>query len=96
MANVSSLSPAALSELRAQWRSLHADILSAIPDGPHGPSAPALLRRWTALLGQLIGQPADPEFLAHYQSRDWTPGMATFVDEPTWMFMREVWRHSSH
>ena len=87
---MASLSPAALSELRAQWQALHADIQRAIPEGASGASAPALAARWTTLLSGLMGQPADAEFLAHYQARDWTPAMASFVDEPTWNFMREV------
>ena len=62
---MASLSPAALSELRAQWQALHADIQRAIPEGASGASAPALAARWTTLLSGLMGQPADAEFLAN-------------------------------
>lgn len=86
--------PEALAELRSQWKVLLTDIQNAIPRGPADPSAPELAARWLSLLERLMGRPADPAFVAHYQSRDWMPAMASFVDEPTWNFMREVLRRT--
>lgn len=86
------MTPEALAALRSEWATLLGDIRTAIPRGASDPGAAGLASRWLALLGQMMGQPADPAFVAHYQSRDWTPAMASFVDEPTWTFMREVLR----
>jgi DNA-binding transcriptional MerR regulator len=97
VARLRALSPDALSTLRAQWSALVAEIRDALMTDPAGPAPQALGARWSAMLGQLMGPPADSQALAvHHRSQEWDPRMASFVDKPVWDFMTRVLsaRHS--
>lgn len=85
------MTPEAMAALRSDWTTLVADIRTAMPAGPDGPSAQLLGRRWTALLEQVMGRPIGVAVLSgHQQAQPWTPAMATFVDKDVWEFMSQV------
>ena len=83
--------PAALSDLRSQWRALVTEIREALLEDPSGPAAQAFADRWTGLLGQVMGQQVDARMLSGQRGpRAWDPRMASFVDQPVWDFMTRV------
>lgn len=86
-----SLSPDAITELRAQWAGLIDEIRPVVGDDPAGPRAQALAARWVELLGRLMGKPLDSSemaFAATYPPGGaWTPGE---VDKPVWDFIHRA------
>jgi DNA-binding transcriptional MerR regulator len=81
--------------LRSDWAALVEDIRAVLPGDPSSDAARALGVRWQGLLGALMGQPVSSDLLAVHQSQPWSPAMASFVDEPVWTFMQEVFRRQA-
>lgn len=80
--------------LRSDWTALVAEIRAMLPGDPTSAVAQAFGARWERLLSAVMGQPVTSNALAvHQRQQEWSPAMASFVDEPVWNFMKQVFTH---